>query len=329
MTSCESRRSSAYSEDLRWRVVWQREGLGYSCKEIAQNLNIDTSTVYRTLRLFHNSGSVCKKVYPKDRSSRKLTSPIQLLILYVVTSRPGICLEEIKDEIEKVLFVNISVSTICNYLHENGFTRQRLCTVALQRDAFLRHQFTSDMSVYSSDMLIFIDETGADRRNAIRKYGYSMRGRPMKNQALFTRGQRVSAIACISLAGLLDVKTVRGTTDGDIFYSFVELHLLPHLMPFNGINPHSVVILDNCSIHHTPFITRMIEDAGSLVHFLPPYSPDFNPIEEAFSKVKTNLRTVASDMGDIDDVECLLLGSFATITPKDCEGWISHSGIYQ
>lgn len=83
MTSCESRRSSAYSEDLRWRIVWQREGLGYTYKQIATNLNVDASTVSRTLHLFRNSGSVCKKVYPKDRSFRKLTSPIQLLILHL------------------------------------------------------------------------------------------------------------------------------------------------------------------------------------------------------------------------------------------------------
>ena len=54
-------------------------------------------------------------------------------------------------------------------------------------------------------------------------------------------------------------------------------------MPFDGHNPHSVVILDNCSIHHIPEIVHMIQEVGALVHFLPPYSPDLNPIEEAFS----------------------------------------------
>lgn len=164
-------------------------------------------------------------------------------------------------------------------MHTNGFTRQKLCTVASQKDAFLRYQFVSDVSVFSSDMLIFIDETGADRRNTVRKYGYSIRGKPMKNQVLLTRGERISAIACISTAGLIDVKTVRGTTDGDTFYDFIGTHLLPHLMPFNGINPHSVVILDNCSIHHTSSITRTI---GSLVLFLPPTHQTLIPLRRHF-----------------------------------------------
>ena len=119
----------------------------------------------------------------------------------------------------------------------------------------------------------------------LRKYGYSLCGKTPVNHTLLVRGERVSAIACMSVAGLLDVKTVKGTSDGDTFYDFVQSHLLQHLMPFNGTDPHSVVILDNCSIHHVPEISRSIQDVGALIHYLPPYSPDLNPIEEMFSKI--------------------------------------------
>lgn len=123
----------------------------------------------------------------------------------------------------------------------------------------------------------------------------------------------------------LDVKTVRGTSDGDTFYSFVQTYLLPHVMPFDGMNPHSVVVLDNCAIHHIVEVKSMLEEVGVLVHFLPPYSPDLNPIEEAFTKVKSNLKTESEDLPDI---ESLLLASFTSITSGDCQGWISHAGIY-
>ena len=88
---------------------------------------------------------------------------------------------------------------------------------ATQRDEFLRKQFISDVSVYNPDMLVFIDETGADRRNLLRSHGYSIRGKPLRNHTLLVRGEHVSAIACISTAGLSDVKTAKGNTDGDIF----------------------------------------------------------------------------------------------------------------
>ena len=90
----------------------------------------------------------------------------------------------------------------------------------------------------------------------------------------------------LSIAGLLDVKTIKGTSDGDTFYDFVHTHLLPHLMPFNGTNPHSVVILDNCSIHHVPEIAKSIQDVDALLIYLPPYSPDLNLIKELFQRSK-------------------------------------------
>lgn len=141
-------------------------------------------------------------------------------------------------------------------------------------------------------MLVFIDETGADNRNLVRRYGYSIRGKPLKTHSFFVHGERVSAIACISMAGLLDVKTLKGTSDGDTFYSFIHTHLLPHLMPYNGTNPHSVVVMDNCSIHHVPEVVKAIQDVGALIHILPPYSPDFAPIEETFSKVKQAMKSI-------------------------------------
>ena len=108
---------------------------------------------------------------------------------------------------------------------------------ALQRDEVLRQKFICDASVYSSDMLVFLDETGADRRNTSRKYGYSIRGKCPVSQQLLVRGQRVSAMAVISTNGLLDVKIIKDTSNGDTFYEFLHSHVLPHLMPFDGQNP--------------------------------------------------------------------------------------------
>ena len=141
------------------------------------------------------------------------------------------------------------------------------------------------------------------------------------------REERVSAIANISTSGLLDVDVVKGTIDGERFYDYVQKHLLLHLMPFNGVNPHSVVVLNNCSIHHIEGIALMIEEVGTLVHFLPPYSPDFNPIEETFSKVKAEMKNLEDSMADMLDIETIVLNAFTTVTPEDCKGWIMN-GIY-
>jgi len=224
------------------------------------------------------------------------------------------------------MLIDVDISTICFYFTKVWIylteTVQR-CPAA-RHVQFLQQQFICHMSAYNTDI---IDETGSDNKNALLKYGYSLRGKTPVNHALLVRGERVSAIACMSLAGLLDVKTINGTSDGDVFYNFVHTHLLPHLMPFNGTNPHSVVILDNCSIHHVPEVAKSIQDVGALLIYLPPYSPDLNPIEELFSKVKKVMKTLELEMYQ-NDIETLLLASFASVTTEDCAGWIHHTGVY-
>ncbi len=304
-------------------MVWQREGLGLTYHLIASNLGVDETTV---IRIFSTTGQVTKRPYPSERAARVLTDPGKLFILNLVVQKPGIYLREIQKDLEDHLLFSISVSTICKFLHKCGFTRQKLRVIATQQDDFFREQYTLDVSVYSCDMFVFIDETGADRRNRLRKYGYSIRGKPAISNSLLFRGERVSAITCMSVNGILDVKTIKETSNGDIFYDFVQTHLIPHLLPFNGVNPHSVVVLDNCSIHHCVEVVATLTQIGVLVHFLPPYSPDLNPIEETFSKVKTLLKSI--DPEEKLDTETAMLASFAAITAEDCRGWISHPGIY-
>ncbi len=114
----------------------------------------------------------------------------------------------------------------------------------------------------------------------IARMPYSIRGYPARIAKLLINGKRYSAIGIMSTTALLDCYIVEGTSDRDVFYSFVQSSLLQHLMPFNGQNPNSIVIIDNCLIHHVP------QSVGALIIFLLPYSPHLMPIEECFSKVK-------------------------------------------
>ena len=164
--------------------------------------------------------------------------------------------------------------------------------------------------------------------DTIRKNGYSLRGRPVRAQKLVVRGEHVSAIAAISTRGLPALKFVRGGVNGDTFYDFVSAELLPKLMPFNGRNSNSVLLLDNCAIHHVAEIQQVLNDAQVLTHYLPPFSPDFNPIELAFSKVKYLLKGMEAEMQALQDIDTILLAAFAQITPADCCAWINSIGIY-
>ena len=214
--SCEPGRKSAYSNDLRWRMVWQREVLGYKYQTVATNLNVDLSTVWRVVRQFQNFGCVDKKHYSQS-VSQKLTPPLELHLLHCVLMNPGIYLREIQQDLYQTTGTEISPSAICRFFQRVGFSRQKLKLVAKQRDDFLRAQFSCDVAMYKPEMLIFLDETGSDKRNSLRKYGYSLRGKPAVSQKLLVRGKHVSAIAFMSVCGMLDIKIVEGTVDGDTY----------------------------------------------------------------------------------------------------------------
>ena len=199
---------------------------------------------------------------------------------------------------------------------------------ALQRDYTLCEQFVSDVSIYPRETLLCVDEIGASERDAVRKYGYSIRGKPIKAQKLLVRGEHISCIAAMSMQGIVAIKIATGSVDGDVFYNFVCTSLPTKLMAFNGANQNSVVIQDNCSVHHVDEVHQALSDCGVITHYLPPYSPDYNPIELAFSKVNYAINSMEAEMQSINDLETILLAAFSTITTADCQQWINSIGIF-
>ena len=328
MASCEKGRTSAYSTDIRWRIVWQKEALLQSSAAIANNLGVDVSTVRRVVDRFHTTGGVEKKVYPASCAFRVITEPVQMYIINKVLEKPGIYLREIRATLHTELGINVTESAICKFLKREGFTYQCLTTYATQRDDELRALFAEEMTLYPAHTLVFVDEMGTDRRDTLRKKGYSVRGHPFHVQKLLVRGEHISVIAAISLQGVLAIEIVRGGVDADCYYDFLCKQLLPKLMNFNGHNEHSVIVQDNCAIHHVYEVTTVLQDTGAIVHYLPPYSPDYNPIEEAFSKVKLMMKAMEVEMVLIDDIDTIVLAAFATISKQDCMGWIRNAGIY-
>ena len=146
--SCEPYRTKAYEEEMRWRIVWQTEGLGYTQSQAAKNLCIDKSTVSRIVTCFKATGSVGKKPYPKEKASRKLTVPAQDFISNLVLEMPGIYLRELQRELLDKLMVEVGTSAICKFLHQSNFRHQKLSITALQRDQFLRQKYIYDVAAY-------------------------------------------------------------------------------------------------------------------------------------------------------------------------------------
>ncbi len=125
-------------------------------------------------------------------------------------------------------------------------------------------------------------------------------------------------IAALSLGGPAAPMVIQGATDGAVFRAYVKHVLVPIL------RPGQIVVLDNLGSHKRAEVRQMIEAAGATLWFLPPYSPDFNPIEKMWSKVKQFLRAVKAR-----GTEALYQGvgaALATVTSQDAHGWVASCG---
>jgi transposase len=165
--------------------------------------------------------------------------------------------------------------------------------------------------------VIFLDESGA-LTSLVRTYGRSDRGQRCVGFAPQGHWKVMTAVAAVRLDGLTAPFTIDCPMDGEVFGVYVERVLVPTL------RAGDVVVMDNLTAHKRPLIQRQIESAGARVLYLPPYSPDLNPIEMIWSKVKGLLRTIAART--VEALHDAFGRAFAAVTPGDILGCFRHCG---
>ncbi len=165
--------------------------------------------------------------------------------------------------------------------------------------------------------LVFVDESGV-ATNMARLYGRAPRGERARGAVPHGRWERLTILGGLTLAGLSACLAVEGAADTAVMCAFVEHALVPTL------RPGQTVVLDNLSVHRAARVRRLIERAGCRLLFLPPYSPDLNPIEQAWSKLKALLRSAGART--VDALHAALAQVVDAITPRDAAGYFRHAG---
>ena len=242
----------------------------------------------------------------------------QVIVMQLLLEKPSAYyLSELQQHLDDTTGTWVHVSTICCTVYCLGYTRKRLQHIALQRSDDLRAQYMAEISLFDPCTLVWVDESGFRQRNSIRAYRYSLQGLRAEDHQLKLGKSRINAIGIMSYQGMEDVYLTEDNVNGDIFEHFVGSCLLPILMPFNGVNTH-LVVMDNCSVHHLERVVEMINSVGALIRFLPPYSPDLNPIELVFSKVKSFIKANYLVMQSTSIPRVVVSMAFNTITQEDC-----------
>jgi transposase len=191
-------------------------------------------------------------------------------------------------------------------LHPSDKTSERV-----QR---LRGEYWDGIRDVRVEDLIFIDESGVNL-GLIRLFAWALQGRRAYGEQP-KRGKNVSVVAGLSLSGVVASAVILGAFDGLSFEAFVATRLVPNLWP------GACVVMDNCSIHKNDAMREWIEAAGARLVYLPPYSPDFSPIETFWSKVKSILRTLGART--YQALSEALETAFKNISEADIKSWFSH-----
>ena len=165
--------------------------------------------------------------------------------------------------------------------------------------------------------LVFVDETGA-KTNMTRRHGRAEVGERVVDHAPHGHWGTTTLVAALRLDGTTAPLAVEGATDTEVFVIYIQKVLAPSL------RPGDLVVMDNLSPHKAPAVAAAIRAAGAEVVFLPPYSPDLNPIEQLWSKVKAYLRKLKART-----LETLIDGireALAAVTASDAQGWFGDCG---
>lgn len=164
---------------------------------------------------------------------------------------------------------------------------------------------------------MFIDETGASTKMA-RRHGRAPRGQRLRSSVPHGHWKTTTFVGGLRLSGMTAPMVLDGPMTGGWFLAYVEQILVPTL------RPGDIVILDNLAAHKNAAVRQAIENVGAELRFLPPYSPDLNPIENAFAKLKALLRKAAAR--SVDSLWIAIAAAIETFKPVECANYFAAAG---
>jgi len=198
-----------------------------------------------------------------------------------------------------------------------GLDAQKKTLVAREQDEVARAAWREQASQLASQNLVFVDETGTHIA-LTPLYARAPRGQRAVGKVPRNTGANTTLLASLSLDGMGEALILEGAADGLAFEAYIDQILAPSL------RPGQIVVMDNLSIHQGERVRQAIQAKGCQLVFLPAYSPDFSPIEQAFSKLKAVLRRIGARTHEalFEAIAQALL----TVTAADALGWFTHCG---
>lgn len=215
----------------------------------------------------------------------------------------------------------IGTATLRRVVRELGLTSKLKSLGAAERDRpdvrRLREGWAARLAGVAAEHLVFLDETSATTKMT-RRRGRCARGQRLVMTVPHGHCKTTTLVVALRTAGLEAPTVIDGAMNGDLFLAYVQQQLVPEL------HEGDVVVMGNLASHEKAGVVEAIEAAGARVEYLPPYSPDYNPIELAFSKPKALLRKAGERT--VDGLWKLIGRLMDEFTPTQCQNFLRHCG---
>src|SRR6478609_6738087 len=304
------------SNDLRKRILEAVDNKEGSRRKLAARFKVNTSTLTKLLRLRRETGSF---------EPRPHGGGVEPTLDHQALERLGKLIEETPDATLEALRREMGITgsrmIICRALQKLGLPLKKKSKHASERDTpegrEERREFAEDVEPIEPKRLVFVDETGVTTAMTP-AYGRAPKGERVE-ASVPASWESVTVIAAMGLDGVRAPQAFEGAVNAATFEAYVEQVLVP------ALRPGDVVVFDNLSSHLGPAVFEAIERAGARVLPLPPYSPDFTPIEEMFSKFKEFLRRLGARAKE--HLYDAIGDGLREVTPEDIFGWFRHAGM--
>lgn len=309
-----------YSQDLRDRVVAACDAGGATQEQMARRFGVSVRFI-RNLLARRRQGGPYAALPPSGGHQPVLTEQHQHKLRELVAEQPDATLEQRKERSG----APVSPSWICRTLERLKLPRKKSLRADEQdredvQEARQQWQAEHQHAATAMRDYHFVDECGS-RTDLTRLAGRAAPGERVVESVPAGHYEQLTLVGSLKLDGTSACMTLEGAIDGDSFLAYVEQVLVPTL------KEGDTVVLDNLSSHTGTEVRKAIEACQTRVRFLPPYSPDLNPIEKMWSKVKAFLRQAKARTAEA--LEQAITQALATVTAEDAKAWFRHCGFGQ
>jgi transposase len=306
----------AYSGDLRERLIATVTS-GMSRCEAAEVFGVAISTAVKWMQRLRDTGSSAAK--PRGGSTSRLEQHTER-ILAIISEQPDATLKEILAALGKQR-IHTSRSALDRFLGRHKITRKKKSLRAAEQKrkdvARARRKWIREQCLLDPAKLVFIDETSVNT-SMVRLYGRCPCGVRLVDHVPFGQWKTMTFVSALRHDGMVAPMLIDGSMNGELFLAYVEQCLVPTL------KPNDIVVVDNLASHKVAGVVEAIEAAGATLRYLPPYSPDLNPIEMPYSKFKSYLRKLAQRT--VPGIRRAIRSFPSSLKGQECANYLSHAG---